>query len=68
MPLADIPFYVFSLITINALLLFISTGYSLLVKINLSQDTQHMQRWGMSMPEFIWRGIVSVELGRGDVG
>jgi len=42
-PLVDIPFYVFSMITINTLLLFISTGYgptSLLVKIiNLSFNT-----------------------------
>jgi len=32
-----------------------------------TKDTQCMQRWGMSLPEFIWRGIVSVDLGRSDV-
>jgi len=25
-----------------------------------AKDMQHVQRWGMSMPEFIWRGVVSV--------
>jgi len=32
-----------------------------------AKDTQHMQRWGMSMSEFIRRGEVSVDLGRSDV-
>jgi len=32
-----------------------------------AKDTQHVQRWGMSMPEFIWRGTVSVDLGRSDI-
>jgi len=32
-----------------------------------TKDTQHMQRWEMSMPEFIRRAIVSVDLGRSDI-
>jgi len=32
-----------------------------------AKDTQLVQRWGMSVPEFIQRGIVSVDLGRSDV-
>jgi len=32
-----------------------------------TKDTQCMQRWGMSMPEFIQRGIVSVDIGRSDI-
>jgi len=32
-----------------------------------TKDTQRMQRWGMSVPEFIRRGVVSVDLGRSDV-
>jgi len=32
-----------------------------------TKDTQHVQRWGMSVPEFIRRGVVSVDLGRSEV-
>jgi len=32
-----------------------------------TKDMQRMQRWRMSVPEFIWRGIVSADLVRSDV-
>jgi len=32
-----------------------------------TKDTQRVQRCGMSVPEFIQRGVVSVDLGRSDV-
>jgi len=31
-----------------------------------AKGTQCVQRWGMSVPEFIRRGVVSVDLGRSD--
>jgi len=40
----------------------------LVLAIVPGQPNAHsVQRWGISMPEFIWRGIVSVDLGWGDV-
>jgi len=32
-----------------------------------TKDMERMQRWGISVPEFKWRGAVSIDLGRSDV-